>query len=481
VAVTPAPAWVPYSGQQQIQHPEAQRNQMPVQQHVAANPAPAWVPYPSQQQQQQSQQPAVPHPQVNYQPQPQPLIQQSANSQLQQSNVKNSYEKQILPSKIVETFCRDNNLRDGLNGAGCAPYFFICALKETTRLHCPTGLYYDEEIHECGLKTTITACGGQKLSATPAQQQAMPQGSYGTSSSSTHWQQQQPALPEFDCQQRQDGVYVLGCSSKYYICNQKKSKTLFCPPGTYFSASTELCDYKAHIVECGGIAQTISHDSQHPVLIPQKPYPRQPLHQMQGQQQQQTAASNYEIQFNSKMKNSQGESGKKLPLGAKYPPWQQLQQNPPVPQVTSSPPAVALPEDDKCKNLSSGIYGNKCSKFFFVCVEKKSFDFMCPKDQAFNLATVKCAPKTQIFACREYKSALQQPAVHKPQTQQQPQQTYVPQPQIQQTYNPHPPQQNTHSQQLPINNHVQNQPIQQQQPVVAVTPAPAWVPYSGQQ
>uniref|UniRef100_A0A914QT81 Chitin-binding type-2 domain-containing protein n=1 Tax=Panagrolaimus davidi TaxID=227884 RepID=A0A914QT81_9BILA len=241
-----------YSEKQQQQQ-QVQQNQ-PIQQ--ATQPPPQY-----QQQQQFNQLPQTASQSVHTYNNAQ---QQQATSQAQLQNSKTSYGHQSVqqsPPKIVETFCRDNNRHDGFNGAGCAPYFFVCALGETTRLHCPTGLYYDEESHECGLKTTITACGGHKPPApsSAAQQQPLSQGSYGASSSSLPIQQQQPpAAPEFDCQQKQDGVYSTGCSSKYFICNQKKSKTLFCPPGTYYSASTELCDYRAHVTECGGIAPTTS-------------------------------------------------------------------------------------------------------------------------------------------------------------------------------------------------------------------------------
>uniref|UniRef100_A0A914YMF1 Chitin-binding type-2 domain-containing protein n=1 Tax=Panagrolaimus superbus TaxID=310955 RepID=A0A914YMF1_9BILA len=51
---------------------------------------------------------------------------------------------------------------------------------------------------------------------------------------------------------------------------------LSCPSGTFYSAFTEMCDYKANVVECGGIAPTKQPIAQNPVMIPQSPYGRRP-------------------------------------------------------------------------------------------------------------------------------------------------------------------------------------------------------------
>lgn len=67
-----------------------------------------------------------------------------------------------------------------------------------------------------------------------------------------------------------------------------------------------------------------------------------------------------------------------------------------------------------CMNLSNGIYGRKCSRFFFVCTNLKTYDFICPRDQAFDIKTSKCAAKTKIETCPEF---LAQPQQQQPMTQ----------------------------------------------------------------
>uniref|UniRef100_A0A914PE99 Chitin-binding type-2 domain-containing protein n=1 Tax=Panagrolaimus davidi TaxID=227884 RepID=A0A914PE99_9BILA len=43
---------------------------------------------------------------------------------------------------------------------------------------------------------------------------------------------------------------MVGCASKYYICMRGTSTTLSYPSGTFYSASAEKCDFKAHVVKC---------------------------------------------------------------------------------------------------------------------------------------------------------------------------------------------------------------------------------------
>uniref|UniRef100_A0A914PY96 Chitin-binding type-2 domain-containing protein n=1 Tax=Panagrolaimus davidi TaxID=227884 RepID=A0A914PY96_9BILA len=161
------------------------------------------------------------------------------------------------------------------------------------------------------------------------------------------------------------------------------STTLTCPTGTFYSASAEKCDYKAHVVECGGIPPPPPPPAQNPPTT----------------------------------------------YGQPAPPQQQ--------QPTYGQPAPAQQEPaNECTGLANGIYGRKCSEKFVACTGQKAVSFTCPAGQAFNLKTVKCAPKIEIQTCPEYEIPPPPPPA------QQPPQTYVsaPQPQYVQQAPPAPQQ-----------------------------------------
>jgi hypothetical protein len=350
----------------------------PQQQQPAPQPQPqTYAPAPQQQQPAPQPQPQAyaPAPQQQ-QPAPQPQTYAPAPQSQQQPYA----SVQQTPPKPVDTFCSDRSLSDGFYGKGCSPRFYVCALGQTTRLDCPHGLFYDKDTNECGHKNTIVSCGGQKPTQPPAQQppQTAP---YGQAAA-----RQPPPPPEFDCSSRTDGIYIRGCTSKYFVCLQGTTMPLSCPTGTFYSAYTEMCDFKQNVVECGGKAPTKQPIAQNPVMIPQSPYGRRPE---QPAQQPPVAPQ--------------------VSYGQKQAPAQQ-------------PPT---PSNNPCATLSNGIYGRKCSRFFFVCATQKTYDFICPKDHAFNLKSVKCAPKTEISTCSEYAPAPQQ---QQPAPQPQPQ-IYAPAPQ----------------------------------------------------
>ncbi|KAE9547736.1 hypothetical protein FO519_009048, partial [Halicephalobus sp. NKZ332] len=316
---------------------------------------------------------------------------------------------QQSPPQPIEDFCQRNNFVNGFHGEGCNNYFFVCSIGSTARIACPAGLWYDIDTQQCDHKEWIVACGGQKPTQPPAQSPTLapqqPLSPYGQQPQMPI-QQSPPAAPLFDCAGKADGIYVEGCNSQYFACNGGHAHTLLCPAGTFYSTASERCDYKEHVVECGGQTPTQAPIAQNPILLPQQPY---------GQFQQ---------------------APPMLPQTPSTPapawvaqPYQQsalVQQSPPVTQSTqpTQPTQIESVNTNPCLSLLNGIYGRKCSRFFFVCTNSKTYDFICPKDQAFNVKTSKCAPKNLISTCPEFTQIPQIPQVPQvpqaPQTQQSP-------------------------------------------------------------
>uniref|UniRef100_A0A914QJN3 Chitin-binding type-2 domain-containing protein n=1 Tax=Panagrolaimus davidi TaxID=227884 RepID=A0A914QJN3_9BILA len=385
----------------------------PPPQQTSPVPPPAYGPPPPPPQQQPPQTyapqrqlvPDVPAPQYVQQAPPAP----------QQPTYSYDSAPQQQPPRPVEDYCQKNNLIDGYHIEGCKPFYFACTPISTTRSRCPKGLFFDVEAQLCDYKHLISACGGKRPPPPPPPQQQPP--AYGQQTYAP--QQQQPRRPEFDCSSKTDGVYVVGCTSKYYICMLGTSTTLSCPTGTFYSASAEKCDYKAHVVECGGIPPPPPPPAQNPPTTYGQPAPP--------------------------------------------PPQQQ--------QPTYGQPAPAQQEPaNACTGLANGIYGRKCSQHFVACTGQKAVDFTCPAGQAFNLKTVKCAPKIEIQTCPEFEIPQQQPPAPQPNYEQP--QTYAPAPpppppaqQPPQTYAPAPQQQ-----------YVQQTPPAPQQPSYAYGPAPQQQP-----
>uniref|UniRef100_A0AC34PX26 Chitin-binding type-2 domain-containing protein n=1 Tax=Panagrolaimus sp. JU765 TaxID=591449 RepID=A0AC34PX26_9BILA len=365
---TQPPAQSPPMIPQQPQQPYGQP-QLPPQQ------APPMVP----------QQPQQPYGQYQPPQQTPPVVPQQPQTPYGQPQM----PPQQSPPVSIEDFCQRKNLNDGFYGEGCNNFFFVCSAGTTKKISCPAGLWYDVETRQCDHKELIVACGGQKPTQPPAQNPPMipqqPQNPYGQPQLPP---QQSPPAPVFDCSGKANGYYVQGCSSDYFFCNAGFAITLNCPAGTFYSAQTEHCDYKSNVVECGGQAPTQPPAAQSPVLPPQRPIQPQQPQQPYGQPPVQQAPPQQPA--------TPAPAWVPQPYQPSQPQPQPQQQSPPMPTQIESV------NTNPCLSLGNGIYGRKCSRFFFVCTNAKTFDFICPRDQAFDVKTSKCAFKTLISTCPEF-------------------------------------------------------------------------------
>uniref|UniRef100_A0A914ZDU1 Chitin-binding type-2 domain-containing protein n=1 Tax=Panagrolaimus superbus TaxID=310955 RepID=A0A914ZDU1_9BILA len=284
----PAPAYGPAPPPPPPQQPP--QTYVPQQQQPLVPDTPTYVPAPAPAPTYVQQQQPAPAPQQpeTYAPAPAPVYAPIQQQQPQTYSYAPVAPPQRQPPAPIEDYCQKNNLFEGYHVQGCKPFYFACSTFGTTRSRCPKGLFYDVVAQQCDYKHLIAACGGSRPRPTPPPQQQPPmsygyapvapqqpiyqqpqqpqQPTYGQQQQPTYQQQPQqptyskpvpafqpPTPPEYDCTSKPDGVYVRGCSGKYHICMLGTSTTLKCPAGTFYSASAERCDYKAHVTECGGI------------------------------------------------------------------------------------------------------------------------------------------------------------------------------------------------------------------------------------
>ena len=66
-----------------------------------------------------------------------------------------------------DTWCRDYKMPDGIHGVvGCSNFFYACNGGFSTRINCPSNLFFDVEEGHCTNREWIAACGGQKPATT---------------------------------------------------------------------------------------------------------------------------------------------------------------------------------------------------------------------------------------------------------------------------------------------------------------------------
>lgn len=51
---------------------------------------------------------------------------------------------------------------------------------------------------------------------------------------------------------KEDGLYAVGCTEKFYSCSNGIAKGLECPSGLVFNVNIGFCDFPTNVVVCGG-------------------------------------------------------------------------------------------------------------------------------------------------------------------------------------------------------------------------------------
>ncbi|KAI6184304.1 Carbohydrate-binding protein [Aphelenchoides bicaudatus] len=365
----------------------------------------------------------------------------------------------IAPAKPVNYNCAGH--RDGYYVKGCSSIYYACNGGTAIEVTCPAGLAFDTPTQACEERQFVTACGGRPRPPTTTPPAPIA-----------------PVRPiNFNCAGKADGFYAMGCTTVYYSCNGGTVTELNCPAGTNYSPQLHTCDYRSNVPECGGQIPTTTQatapiavgspaqsaqygyapqpTTQAPVYQPpqtqappvyqppqtqappvyqppqtQAPYvpPTAPVYIQQTTTQapyvpptapvyvQQTTQAPYSAPTAPVYVQQTTQAPVYQAPPAYQPSYQPQQQTVAVAQP-ASPVAVASPSDEsenQCSNLQNGIYGRKCSRNYFVCTDRKIFEFTCPSGFAYDRTIARCGPVEKIQGCM----VAPMPPASQPQSQQ---------------------------------------------------------------
>jgi hypothetical protein len=208
------------------------------------------------------------------------------------------------PMPHVDFDC--SHLEDGdysFSDSSCQANYVSCVAGAAWERTCPEGLSFDLENRLCMLIEHIVACGGSPPTEAPVLvitfECPAPTGTFAVVSqlcSATYYtcadnvasiavcadpmiwddSNKQCSLPKdipdcsFECTGKADAAYSEGCSQNYWWCWQEKASKLACPEGMVFDGERVLCDFKANVVECGGVLPTttvIASDNATPMPV----------------------------------------------------------------------------------------------------------------------------------------------------------------------------------------------------------------------
>jgi hypothetical protein len=174
----------------------------------------------------------------------------------------------------------------------CRTDFVSCSNSITYRQNCPTGLYYDPTNRICDRKQHIVQCGGEVPTRGPIDDSTTttavpinfecpsPNGRFPhptilcspvyfecSNSRAQQWQcsagelfdaptvscQPQAAVGgcSFDCSDRSNGMYAMGCSQMFWWCWETVTSKQACVTGLYFDEPYGECTYKKWLGACG--------------------------------------------------------------------------------------------------------------------------------------------------------------------------------------------------------------------------------------
>ncbi|CAJ0583957.1 unnamed protein product, partial [Mesorhabditis spiculigera] len=274
----------------------------------------------------------------------------------------------------VDPFCE--RLADGTYSKGCSETYYICRSAVTTKMGCPSGLFFDLEMNICNHKEEITACGGRPSQPAQDQPQAGP---YGQP------QQPQKPLPQAPAQPIQQ-------NSGY---QQKPQQPLpQAPPqqSGYQKPQQPLPQAPAQPIQ-----QNSGYQQKPQQPLPQSPVqqsgyqkPAQPLPQAQPVITPMPQASYQRPQAQSQPQPAQQFEQKPLP---------QVQQ-PKIDSTFQKSPALDTTIEPSCLGKPDGIYSfDKCTIEFYQCKKQVFKKKACEGGLFFNAMNGMCDQKDRVVAC----------------------------------------------------------------------------------
>ncbi|MCP9256813.1 Protein FAM73B [Dirofilaria immitis] len=261
---------------------------------------------------------------------------------------------------------------DGLYGRGCSSKFLRCHKGKRYVYTCPNNLKFNVETAKCEQRQQIIAClnnmGNDRIIV--------------------------KADYPFDCSKRKDGVYGSGkCSTTYYHCSRGHSTEMSCPANLYYNDKLKACDEIDSVDECNLLNALRGFDERRESHLGQRgKYIERNLMSNRG-------GSIFDVN------RGYGSDNRRLSLG----------------KEKSKSIVIGIKRDlyeasswvrgskMNCTGLKDGAYPmvkNKCSKYFWRCIDGQITGRICREELFFNTITGKCDIANNITNCANKKKSL---------------------------------------------------------------------------
>ncbi|KAI1701598.1 chitin binding peritrophin-A domain-containing protein [Ditylenchus destructor] len=290
----------------------------------------------------------------------------------------------------------------------CQRVYYSCVGGSATLTACPSSLVFDPAIgacdyeSQCGQPTTTTTVMSPTqrppTSNVYGQQQQQPQRpQLQPQQSQAQSPQTSPPTspPDFNCGGQPDGFHAKRpCQPVFYSCVGGHVSEMKCPSGLLYDTAQVACVY-ADV--CGKPVATTASSVVSPPgqsQIPQSRPQQQPRDQAQYQAQNQLQGQTPEDQ--------QPEQPQFLnPLNV---PAQPQEGSQPAPITSDQTPIQTIdniqnPGGNPCADLENGVYGRRCSRFYFSCSNGATLDYVCPEGEVFDTSRATCTAQGHVAAC----------------------------------------------------------------------------------
>ncbi|CAL2050642.1 unnamed protein product [Caenorhabditis brenneri] len=175
-----------------------------------------------------------------------------------------------------------------------------------------------------------------------------------------------------------DGLYAVGCSSKYLQCVNNVESEHSCPEGFYFDRLMSRCERRAENYLCKKVNMKNLNVRQKAITV-------NCIGRLSG---------DYPLD-----KNADTEEPIII---ASYP---AITDAPVTSGYTQSVHKTTLPPQNYsafCERLADGNYGLDCENYYFKCYEFKTFKQYCPAELVYSLLTDQCDYKVNVEGCPEF-------------------------------------------------------------------------------
>ncbi|KAI1704288.1 chitin binding peritrophin-A domain-containing protein [Ditylenchus destructor] len=345
---------------------------------------------------------------------------------LQQSQQQQSQATPAPLSPVADFDC--SGKQDGFYfKRACQPFYYSCVGGSATQIACPASLVFNPDIGACDYESQ---CGQPTTTTTVvAPTQRPPNSIYGQQQQRPQQQPQQPQAqssqttptpPDFNCGGQPDGFHAKQpCQPVFYSCVGGHVSQMNCPSGLLYDTDQVACVYAdvCGIPVTTTASSVVSQPGQQQISQsrPQQQTQNQAQYQAQNQRQQQIPQSRPQQQTQSQAQyqaqnqvqsqtpeDQQSEQPQFLnPLNVPAQPQEGSQ----VAPIPSGQPTIQTidniqnPGGNPCADLENGIYGRRCSRFYFSCSNGATIEYVCPEREVFDTSRATCTAQGHVEAC----------------------------------------------------------------------------------